>query len=569
MALEPFNVNPKNIDEVRQSIQRIKTNLTQFDLRLLAAVVGPASATDNAVARFDTATGKLIQNSGVLIDDSNNVSGVNTLDIGASPPAFGDTLNVDGSMDLRHLAAEDDEHALEIECDAAGFSDVKALEIDYITGAIVTGEFEEAILINFDETAALGGDVSGIEIISTEGGADNINGMFVGATINPIRQLSGVFTNADSIDEDGNDVLVALSTGGAGNIAIFTLITETMTVGSSTKFEEIEAILDTGASGAGIKPTFEFSTGSGTWASFGPTDGTDGFKHTGVIVWTDGEIPSWATGVGAEYLIRITRTRVNLATTPIIDKLQISIDTEFSWNKDGDVTIHDLSATGDIAVSGTVDSRDVNTDGTKLDTIETSATADQTDAEIRTAVEAATDSNVFTDADHTKLNAIGIEIPYSALSYQDGTARPDRTGTTGQKEWWVNDFAVDEFMIFLVYMPTFYANGGLTIPVLCAMTTAITGNVKLESSIERIGTGTTQNIHGASGFATGQNSGDVVVAPTTAGNTFVVTITHATGSEMDSWVAGEWARLQLKRIAATSSEASGDLEMVGFPIKET
>ena len=42
----------------------------------------------------------------------------------------------------------------------------------------------------------------------------------------------------------------------------------------------------------------------------------------------------------------------------------------------------------------------------KADTIETSATADQTDAEIRAAVEAATDSNVFTDADHTKLNAI-------------------------------------------------------------------------------------------------------------------------------------------------------------------
>ena len=45
-------------------------------------------------------------------------------------------------------------------------------------------------------------------------------------------------------------------------------------------------------------------------------------------------------------------------------------------------------------------------DHTKLDAIEASATADQTDAEIRTAVEAASDSNVFTDADHTKLNAI-------------------------------------------------------------------------------------------------------------------------------------------------------------------
>jgi len=37
-------------------------------------VVGPASATDNAIARFDLTTGKLIQNSGVTIDDSNNVT---------------------------------------------------------------------------------------------------------------------------------------------------------------------------------------------------------------------------------------------------------------------------------------------------------------------------------------------------------------------------------------------------------------------------------------------------------------------------------------------------------------
>jgi hypothetical protein len=45
-------------------------------------------------------------------------------------------------------------------------------------------------------------------------------------------------------------------------------------------------------------------------------------------------------------------------------------------------------------------------DHTKLDGIETAATADQTNAEIRTAVEAASDSNVFTDADHSKLNAV-------------------------------------------------------------------------------------------------------------------------------------------------------------------
>ena len=43
---------------------------------------------------------------------------------------------------------------------------------------------------------------------------------------------------------------------------------------------------------------------------------------------------------------------------------------------------------------------------TKLTGIETGATADQDASEIRTLVESATDSNVFTDADHTKLNNI-------------------------------------------------------------------------------------------------------------------------------------------------------------------
>ena len=51
-------------------------------------------------------------------------------------------------------------------------------------------------------------------------------------------------------------------------------------------------------------------------------------------------------------------------------------------------------------------------DHSKLNAIEASATADQTNAEIRTAVEAASDSNVFTDADHSKLN--GIEASATA-----------------------------------------------------------------------------------------------------------------------------------------------------------
>ncbi len=78
----------------------------------------------------------------------------------------------------------------------------------------------------------------------------------------------------------------------------------------------------------------------------------------------------------------------------------------------GAITSGDIGVTGDITVSGTVDGRDVAADGTKLDGIESGATADQTAAEIRTLVGNATDSNVFTDADHSKLD--GIEASATA-----------------------------------------------------------------------------------------------------------------------------------------------------------
>ena len=71
-----------------------------------------------------------------------------------------------------------------------------------------------------------------------------------------------------------------------------------------------------------------------------------------------------------------------------------------------------VKVTGDFTITGTVEGRQIATDGTKLDGIEAGATADQTAAEIRTLVESASDSNVFTDADHTKLNGIetGAEV---------------------------------------------------------------------------------------------------------------------------------------------------------------
>lgn len=48
-------------------------------------VVGPASATDNAITRFDGTTGKLIQNSNATLDDNGNLGNVNGLAFNTAP----------------------------------------------------------------------------------------------------------------------------------------------------------------------------------------------------------------------------------------------------------------------------------------------------------------------------------------------------------------------------------------------------------------------------------------------------------------------------------------------------
>jgi hypothetical protein len=109
-----------------------------------------------------------------------------------------------------------------------------------------------------------------------------------------------------------------------------------------------------------------------------------------------------------------------VTSTMINDGTIVNADINASAAIDG-TKISPNFGSQNIVTSGTVDGRDVSTDGTKLDGIESGATADQTAAEIKTLVGNATDSNVFTDADHSKLD--GIEASATA----DQTAAEIRT----------------------------------------------------------------------------------------------------------------------------------------------
>ena len=71
-----------------------------------------------------------------------------------------------------------------------------------------------------------------------------------------------------------------------------------------------------------------------------------------------------------------------------------------------DLNNRNITGTGNIAITGTIDGRDVSADGTKLDGIESGATADQTAAQIKTAYESNANTNNFADADVSKLSGI-------------------------------------------------------------------------------------------------------------------------------------------------------------------
>ena len=124
-----------------------------------------------------------------------------------------------------------------------------------------------------------------------------------------------------------------------------------------------------------------------------------------------------------------------IGTTGAVDaRVDSKINTELTsgsknFNTSGTLAAGATTVTGNIAVSGTVDGRDVAADGTKLDGIESGATADQTNAEIRAAIEAASDSNVFTDADHSKLNAIEASATADQTASEIKTAYESNSDT--------------------------------------------------------------------------------------------------------------------------------------------
>jgi len=271
---------------------------------------------------------------GVLVGDADLTFDGSQLAIGGGTPTT--TFDVTGDMELTHTALATGDMAINLVTSAAGFGDYDAIDIDYTTGAIGPGDDNIAISIAIDESAATGGSVAGIAVGTTGVGSSNVYGLAADAEVGPVLKLIGAEGDMDSALVLAVDRLTEFTSTGS-DIVMFVADNDTITIGNAVKFTKITFTLDTVSTGAGIVPTFEFSTGVGTFSTFTPVDGTNGMRQNGTIIWLITDISSWAVGTGSEFLIRITRTQDGLSTPPIEDLVQISSLQQFEWDVDGRV----------------------------------------------------------------------------------------------------------------------------------------------------------------------------------------------------------------------------------------
>ena len=101
----------------------------------------------------------------------------------------------------------------------------------------------------------------------------------------------------------------------------------------------------------------------------------------------------------------------------------IDANAQVDWTRLKNRVSATTAAAGEMAAS----------DKSKLDGIENNATADQSPSDIRTAVASASDSNVFTDAQQTKLNNISTSADVTPIIDEDSMASNLATSVPSQQ----------------------------------------------------------------------------------------------------------------------------------------
>ena len=280
-------------------------------------VVGPASATDNAVARYDTTTGKLLQNSLVIIGDTGSVTGVNALTAESLTVNNNATLGSSNSDTLEVNARITTD--LEPNTDAA--KDIGTSGRNWRDGFFSRNLQAEGKVVSphFDALNSAGGALrnsSGTAQLQWGGGGGNNISVDVAININPANaqvDLSPTGTGVVRINPATAGTMNNMVIGGTTPLAITgtTITANTQFSGAGTGLTGTATSLSIGGNAAtvtnGFYTTSSFNLGTTSIAvnraSASQTltgisiDGNAGTATNGVVTTGSYANPSWITSL--------------------------------------------------------------------------------------------------------------------------------------------------------------------------------------------------------------------------------------------------------------------------------
>jgi len=230
---------PTNTPTAGQVIVALSATETTWSHDGTGNVVGPAGATDNAVTRFDGTTGRLVQNSGVIIDDSDNVTGLNDLTT-TGDTVFGGTVTLSVNPVLALEAATKsyvDGVAVGLEFkESVICASTLAYTVTYVNGADGVG----ATLTNADAQAAFEADgispTVGQRVLIKDQADAAQNGIYT-VTLEGDGASNWVLTRAIDHDEPSEmdaGCFVVIDTGTTLALTSWAQTTKVVTVGTTS-----------------------------------------------------------------------------------------------------------------------------------------------------------------------------------------------------------------------------------------------------------------------------------------------------------------------------------------------
>ena len=260
-------------------------------------------------------------------------------------------------------AGKDDTSNLCLHTDAAGYSGVESIDMDYRTGDLQPDDHASIVKIALDETGAVSSntttEIDFINFITTDNqtaiknalrvrqGFDSALKVSGGIRENPDYGYQVTLANVatDRVNGIPPDGTAFLDTSASDEL-LFGADGDYVLIGDDNTFEATESVISLMAN-KDVLEEYYYSTGIGTWSALTETNTLNGFQQSGVIAFnaptdwakTNVVVPAGAA-ISNAYYIKIVRTRNILGAPPVEDFFKIytaSSTTDFEIRGDGTI----------------------------------------------------------------------------------------------------------------------------------------------------------------------------------------------------------------------------------------